>query len=77
MKLHDFLHPDAAANREAFLHLLLTEDLDVLTSELGVSATTLSQWRGRELQRVTEALGGLPLSDEIFDRELFVRRIAV
>jgi hypothetical protein len=64
-------------NREAFLHLLLSEDLDVLSTELGVSATTLSRWRGHELERVKDALGSLPLADELFDHELFERRIAV
>ena len=64
-------------NREAFLHLLLSEDLDVLSSELGVSATTLSRWRGHELKRVTDVLGSMPLSDELFDPVLFERRVAI
>lgn len=75
MKLDEAFSP--AENRDAFLHLLLSEDLDLLSRELGVSATTLSLWRGRELKRVTDALGTLPLTDELFDRELFERRIAV
>lgn len=63
-------------NREAFLHLLTSEDLDVLSRELGVPAATLSEWRGHELKRVSEALGGLPVGEQVYDVSLFENRAA-
>ena len=84
MKRHENLSAEAGfepgtpiQNREAFLHLMTTEDLDVLSGELGVSASTLSHWRGQELKRLTDALGVLPADEQLFDRELFERRAAV
>lgn len=62
------------STRRDFLQLLLCEDLDTLSTDLGVSAQTLSRMRGIEIERVKSVLGSLPGEDQILDREVFERR---
>ncbi len=79
MKRHPDFHVSASSplgDRDSFLELLLSEDLDALSAEIGVSARTLSQWRGTELRRVMAVVGGLPGEDQIVDRDVFERRRA-
>jgi hypothetical protein len=53
----------AKRKTEAVLRLLRGEDLDTLSRELGVTAATLSSWRGGFLDGGTAALKSRPTDD--------------
>ena len=64
------------SDRRDFLQILLCEDLDTLSSDLGLSAQALSELRGSELERVKCVVGHLPAEDQILDRKVFENRRA-
>ena len=58
-------------DRPSFLQVLLAEDLDELSCELGLAPAELSKWRGRELARVGTLLGKRPAERDLLDEGLF------
>lgn len=63
-------------NRRDFLQVLLCEDLDTLSADLGLSARALSELRGSELARLKTVIGHLPAEDQVLDRDVYERRRA-
>lgn len=62
----------AKRKADVVLRLLRGEELDLVSRELGVKATTLAQWRDRFL---ASGESGLRARDEDDDRDLEVKRL--